>query len=173
MASEPNSSEPSANSNASKDEDWYLECSDDEVYSKGGYIKGKMTSWQPDPKDVVELLEAFDKNGAEGIKLEWTCPGKRPLTPETESEYSDDSDDEAAREAAKAAMDFEFDAEEDLKMTPTLASGRKGLPGSAKRELTGSARKRTSTFSNVLNRVQKEQQAQRKLNEVKPTGTPS
>merc|ERR1711863_66958 len=165
MASETEkSSESNTDIKSQVDQDWYVECSDDEVYTKSGYVRGKMSSWQPDPKDVVELLETSEKNGSESITLDWTCPGRRPLTPSTESEYSD-SDDEARREAAKAAMDFDFDADEDLKMTPTFASGRKGLPGSAQRELKGSARKRTSDYKSIVSNLKKEQQ-QRKLNEA-------
>ena len=55
-------------------------------------------------------------------------------------------------------MDFDFDADEDLKMTPTLASGRKGPPGSAQRELKGSARKRTSDYKSILSNLKKEQE---------------
>ena len=151
------------------DNDWYVQCSDEEVYTKGGYIKGKMSSWEPaDPKDIVELFESIDKNGAESIQLEWSCSGRRPLTPSTESEYSD-SDDEAAKESAKAAMDFEFDADEDLNMTPTLASGRKSLPGSAQRELKGSARKRTTDYKSILSNLER----QRKLDEAEKAASSS
>ena len=172
MASETEkSSENNTDIKSQVDQDWYVECSDDEVYTKSGYVKGKMSSWQPDPKDVVELLETIEKNGSESVTLDWTCPGRRPLTPSTESEYSD-SDDEARREAAKAAMDFEFDADEDLKMTPTLASGRKGPPGSAQRELKGSARKRTSDYKSILSNLKKEQE-QRKAENKNTGSTPS
>ena len=175
MSSESNQISDSKPEKASNDKnDWYAECSDEEVYTKGGYIKGKMSAWEPDPKAIVELYQAIDKNGAESIQLEWTCPGRRPLTPSTESEYSD-SDDEAAKNSAKAALDFEFDANEDLNVTPTLASARKSLPGSAKRELTGSARKRTTDYRSILSNLER----QRKIDEAEkaaastPTGPPS
>ena len=160
MSSETNkSTEAISVSNSVNDTDWYVECSDEEVYTKGGYVKGKMTSWKPEPKDVIELSENFAKNGAESINLEWKCPGRRPLTPSTESEYSD-SGDEAATEAANRskAMDFDFDTTDDsLKMTPALASGRN------QRELTGSARKRTSNFSSILNNARREQQQNQRI----------
>ena len=159
MSSETNkSAEAISASNSVNDTDWYVECSDEEVYTKSGYVKGKMTSWKPEPKDVIELSENFDKNGTESINLDWKCPGRRPLTPSTESEYSD-SGDEAATEAANRskAMDFDFDTDSDLKMTPTLASGRN------QRELTGSARKRTSNFSSILNNARREQQQNQRI----------
>ena len=160
MSSETNkSAEAISASNSVNDTDWYVECSDEEVYTKSGYVKGKMTSWKPEPKDVIELSENFDKNGTESINLDWKCPGRRPLTPSTESEYSD-SGDEAATEAANRskAMDFDFDTTDDsLKMTPTLASGRN------QRELTGSARKRTSNFSSILNNARREQQQNQRI----------
>ena len=71
-----------------------------------------------------------------------------------------DSGDEAATEAANRskAMDFDFDTTDDsLKMTPTLASGRN------QRELTGSARKRTSNFSSILNNARREQQQNQRI----------
>jgi len=144
------------NSTLNEDKDWYVECSDDECYTKGGYVKGKMTSWQPDdPKDIVELFETIDKNGAESITLDWTCHARRPLTPSTESEYSD-SDEDAAKESAKANMDFDFDIDADLNTTPTLAASRKALPGSAQRELKGSARKRTTDYKSILSNLDRQ-----------------
>lgn len=170
MASEPaKDSGPTAESGPDKEQDLFVECSDDEVYTKDGYVKGKMTSWQPKSDEVVELLENLTyQNGAESVVLDWTCPGRRPLTPSTESEYSD-SDDEAAKEAAKAALDFEFDADEDLKMTPTLSSGRKSL--TSLRELKGSARKRTSDYKSILNNLERH----RKMDEAEKAAstTPS
>ena len=77
-------SDAKPNSTLPEDKNWYVECSDDECYKKGGYVKGQMTNWQPDdPKDIVELFEAIDKNGAESITLDWTCHARRPLTPST------------------------------------------------------------------------------------------
>ena len=136
-------------------EDWYVECSDEEVYKSRKYVKGQMTHWQPNPSDIVEIFSEIDKNGPESIKLDWTCHGRRPLTPSTESEYSD-SGDEAAKESAKAAMDFDFDADEDLNTTPSLAASRKTLPGSAQRELKGSARKRTSDYKSILSNLERQ-----------------
>ena len=134
------------------DPDWYIECSDEEEYNKRGYEKGKMAEWEPEPQKMVEVLENYEKNGIDGITLDWQCPSKRPLTPSTESEYSD-SEDEDSKNEAKASMDFDFDNEDltDLKSTPTLASSR-----NAKRELTGSARKRTTDYNSILSKMQRE-----------------
>ena len=138
----------------SEEADWFAQCSDEEVYKKGNFVKGQMSNWEPDPKEMVEILNAIDKGGPESIRLDWTCTGRRPLTPSTESEHSD-SGDETAKEAAKSAMDFDFDADEDLNTTPTLAASRKTLPGSAQRELKGSARKRTTDYKSILSNIER------------------
>lgn len=159
---------PSESKPVSKeDEDWFVQCSDEEVYTKNNYVKGKMAEWQPEPKEIVEILSSIDKNGAESITLDWKCHARRPLTPSTESEYSD-SGDEAEREAAKAAMDFDFDADDDMKSTPTLAASRKNLPGSAQRELKGSARKKTTDYKSILSNIER----QRKLDEAEKNAGP-
>ena len=153
------------------DPDWYIECSDEEEYTKRGYQKGKMKHWEPEPSKMIETLENYEQNGIQGMALDWTCHAKRPLTPSTESEYSD-SDDEAAKNEAKASMDFDFDNEDlsDLKSTPTLASSRK-LTGSAKRELTGSARKRTTDYNSILSKMQRERKTDE--SEAKTDTTPT
>jgi len=156
MSSNESGQTSDAKPNSTEDKNWYVECSDDECYKKGGYVKGQMTNWQPDnPKDIVELFEAIDKNGAESITLDWTCHARRPLTPSTESEYSD-SDGDAAKDSTKNAMDFDFDVDDDLNTTPTLAAGRKTLPGSAQRELKGSARKRTTDYKSILSNLERQ-----------------
>jgi hypothetical protein len=152
---------------ATKDnEDWYVACSDEEVYTKPRYVKGKMETWAPEPKEMIELLESIDKTSGESVPLEWNC-NRRPPTPSTESEYSD-SDDEAARlEAAKAAKDFDFDADEDMNTTPTMS--RKSLPGSAQRELKGSARKKTTDLKSILSNIQRH----RKIDEAAASSDPA
>ena len=175
MSSESGQTSDSAGKpNPTEDKDWYIECSDDEVYTKGKYVKGKMTSWQPDdPKEIVDLFEAIDKKGAESVTLDWTCHGRRPLTPSTESEYSD-SDDDAAKESAKAAMDFDFDTEDmDLNSTPTLAASRKGLPGSAQRELKGSARKRTTDYKSILSNLERQRKQDEAGKAAEAASTPN
>ncbi len=157
----------SAGASAKEEDNWYVECSDEEVYTKGGYVKGQMKSWEPPPEEMVEILEKLDKEGAQSLTLDWTCPGRRPLTPSTESEYSD-SDDEAARLEAKAAKDFDFDADDDMNVTPTMA--RRNMPGSANRELKGSARKRTTNLKSILSSMERH----RKMDEAeKKSSTPS
>lgn len=150
----------------SKDnEDWFVACSDEEVYRQEGCVRGKMSDWRPNPEETLRLLQTLDQSGPEALKLEWQCGGRRPPTPSTESEYSD-SDDEAARlEAAKAAKDFDF-ADEDEPKTP-LASRR---PGSAQRELKGSARKKTTDLKSILSSMERH----RKMDEAgKQPSTPT
>ena len=79
----------------------------------------------------------------------------KPFLPSIESEYSD-SDGDAAKDSAKNAMDFDFDVDDDLNTTPTLAAGRKTLPGSAQRELKGSARKRTTDYKSILSNLERQ-----------------
>lgn len=145
-------------------ESWYVECSDEEVYKDNKYVKGQMKNWQPaESKDIIDILETIDKNGAESIKLDWTCHARRPLTPATESEYSDsDNDESAAQKSAKAAaMDFDF--EDDLNSTPMMSSMTR-KPG---QELKGSARKRTTDYKAILSNIER----QRKLDVAEKTTT--
>lgn len=147
-----------------KDSDsWYVECSDEEVYKDNKYTKGKMKSWQPaESKDIIDIIETIDKNGAESIKLDWTCHARRPLTPATESEYSDSDDDESAQKSAKAAAALDFDFEDDLNSTPTMMSSMTRKPG---QELKGSARKRTTDYKAILSNIER----QRKLDVAEKT----
>ena len=73
----------------------------------------------------------------------------------TESECSD-SDEDTTKETSKANMDFDFDVDDDLNSTPTLAASRKALPGSAQRELKGSARKRTTDYKSILSNLDRQ-----------------
>lgn len=63
--------------NNDDNDDWCVECSDEENYGSSSNQKG---AWEPDPKIIVELYEKLAKG--EKLELEWKCPGRRSPSPE-------------------------------------------------------------------------------------------
>lgn len=180
-----------------QDEDeFYLSCSDEEDYNETGDSKGKMKEWRPKKtEDAIRMAEAAINNPGGVINLRWQCPGRRPRTPNQDEEYETDEDEAAAKftssgqmsaaqseaaaksAAANAAMDFDFDDEVTAKpgaamgMTPT----RRPLHPGQQRELKGSARKKTSSFNNIVSNLKRHRQidAANKAKMAAMTGMPT
>lgn len=163
------------------DPDWYVACSDEEVYTETGLPKGKLgTAWRPKSEDVVTMFERIQREGT--LPLRWVCPGRRPPTPQPlgdddEYETDDDSDDEKNAHGTNVATpsahekndDFDFDVD-DSSATPKLTP-RRPL---GQRELKGSARKKTTSFNNVLSNMKRHRQmdAANRAAHQNPTPTP-
>lgn len=73
------------NGESSNNDDWVVECSDDELAGVGD-------DWQPPPAELENLYEEICKNGI--IHLEWKCPGRRPPSPIGNEEPSDNTNEE-------------------------------------------------------------------------------
>lgn len=144
------------------DPDWYLECSDEEVYRETGLSKGQLgpDKWRPKPEEAVKLFNRIAADENKLLNLRYVPPGRRPPTPDPNEYETDDSEEEvAANPAASAGEDkndgFDFDADEDDPATP-VTTPRRPLGGS--RELKGSARKKTTSFNSVLSNMKRHRQ---------------
>ena len=83
-------------SDLDKEEDWCVECSDDELYGSKD-AKGK---WEPAASDIIELYDKISKGQA--LTLEWKCQGRRSPSPEkTEDAESAKDNSEVAKEEEK------------------------------------------------------------------------
>ena len=154
------------------DDDWFVCCSDEEKYTSTGCAKGKL-EWNPPEQEMMFLLEKIEaaKSAQDDplkpvfpFTLDWKCPGRRPPTPsdasEEEDDDYDDDDDEAAAAAAQAqaqAAGFEFDTADEI-----VPSGTPLAKLSTSKELRGSARKKTSDLSSILNNMKRH----RKIDEM-------
>ena len=68
------------------EDDWCVECSDDEKYNPTKIEKGV---WEPESEDIKCLYEKLAKG--ENFTLEWKCHGRRSPTPERQPEDMDSS----------------------------------------------------------------------------------
>ncbi len=161
---------------ATEDDDWYVRCSDDEIYSELGMSGGNLgvDAWRPSAVEIVTLFGSLEATRGGVLPLEWHCAGRRPPSPASDEEYASDEDNgrSAATATAGAAatasaapgapadgasdksiMDFDVDADES---TARLVTPRRAPIGS--RELKGSARKKTTDFNNILNNMKRHRQ---------------
>lgn len=65
-------------------EDWNIECSDDEFKDCKG-------PWEPKPEEIDRLYTLLDNN--EYQELQWKCPGYRSPSPEIQEEPEEESND--------------------------------------------------------------------------------
>lgn len=147
------------------DPDWFVEASDEEVYEETGCEKGDL-KWKLSSADALVAYGQMESHPDGILPLRYRNPGRRPPTPPDQEyalagEEDDDASDSAAEEgdsaaaaasgqAADKSMDFDF-AED----TPASSLTPRRTPGTgpANRELKGSARKKTTKFSDVIDNV--------------------
>lgn len=41
-----------------------------------------MNEWYPEPSEIYSMYKILESGNAASLKLEWTCPGRRELTPD-------------------------------------------------------------------------------------------
>ncbi|KAJ8668079.1 hypothetical protein QAD02_009742 [Eretmocerus hayati] len=115
------------------EEDWSVECSDDEKYEVDPKV-----GWIHKPEDIVTLIEGLEKNNRV-LELEWKCPGRREPSPVTTPNHEEDlSDDYKPKEKS----DFDFMDEMSSPRLPVRRAGE-STP-------KGSARKKTASFNGAL-----------------------
>ena len=149
------------------EDDWFVPCRDKEVYKETGCVEGKL-KWGLKPAEADKLYHQIIAHPQGIIPLRWACPGRRPPTPSDEEDLEseeDEGEDEDKDTGANAANDFDF--EEDA--PPSALTPRRPAPGS--RELKGSARKKTTSFSNVISNMKRHQKMDA-ANRSKAGGTP-
>ncbi|XP_011495410.1 PREDICTED: PAXIP1-associated glutamate-rich protein 1 [Ceratosolen solmsi marchali] len=115
------------------EEDWAVECSDDEKYEvdpKNGWIHSA--------EDIVSLIEGLENNDRV-LELEWKCPGRREPSPVTMNNHQQDLLNEYK---PKEKSDFDFMDEMSSPRLPVRRVGESTPKGSAK--------KKTASFNGVL-----------------------
>ncbi|XP_076232561.1 PTIP binding protein Pa1 [Calliopsis andreniformis] len=116
------------------EEDWTVECSDDEKYE----INGK-SEWTLKPEDVLTLIEALEAKNR-NLELEWKCPGRRGPSPILSNNRQQDSSSQEYKTEEKS--DFDFMDEMSSPRLPVRRIGESTPKGSAK--------KKTASFNGVL-----------------------
>lgn len=105
------------------EDDWYVECSDEEVTVKKGV-------YEPPPEVIEKLYDMLDN----GImpELKWQSPGYRPPTP-TNLPTTPTKEENAASDEKS---DFDFMDEMNTPRLPVRRDGEAGPKGSAKKKTT-------------------------------------
>lgn len=117
------------------EDDWSVECSDDEKYE----VDGK-NEWNLKPDDILTLIEALETNN-KVLELDWKCPGKRGPSPIlSNNRQQDNGSQEYKTESEKS--DFDFMDEMSSPRLPVRRTGESTPRGSAK--------KKTASFNGVL-----------------------
>ncbi|KAK3596547.1 hypothetical protein CHS0354_013231 [Potamilus streckersoni] len=132
-------------------DDWYVDCSDDEKYNPTHQPLG---TWEPAPEDILDLFEKLQKNKV--LELHWKCPGRLP--PESENRDEENPKDiemeQEKEEETKPLQPTEFDFDDDTS-EPTAKLTPRRTPGSAPK-----TPKRVARMDKVLQDIM----TQRKLN---------
>ncbi|XP_056630322.1 PAXIP1-associated glutamate-rich protein 1 [Diorhabda carinulata] len=116
------------------EDDWNIECSDDELKDSKG-------PWEPNPEEIDRLYTMLE-NG-EMQELIWKCPGYRSPSPEATEEPDQEDDNKESEEPT----DFDF---MDEVSSPKLKIRNKG-----EETLKGSAKKKTTSLDSVLNNMRR------------------
>ncbi|KAF0767372.1 Uncharacterized protein FWK35_00003518 [Aphis craccivora] len=130
-----------------------IECSDDENY---GFKQNQMNECYPEPSEIYSLYKALETANVASLKLEWTCPGRRELTPD-DSQVSQNTTNELC-DIAESLDQSDFDFQEDIShMNLNRMDGKK--------ELKGSAKKKTTSLDAVLSNMARHQKLDNMLDE--------
>ncbi|XP_006607237.1 PAXIP1-associated glutamate-rich protein 1 isoform X2 [Apis laboriosa] len=116
------------------EEDWSIECSDDEKYEMDG-----KNEWTLKPDDILTLIEALETNNRVS-ELEWKCPGRRGPSPIPSNNRQQDNGSQEYK--AEEKSDFDFMDEMSSPRLPVRRTGESTPKGSAK--------KKTASFNGVL-----------------------
>ncbi|KAJ8926552.1 hypothetical protein NQ314_021068 [Rhamnusium bicolor] len=116
------------------EEDWDIECSDEEYKDCKG-------PWEPKPEEIDRLYTMLE-NG-ETQELHWKCPGYRSPSPETTEEPEQDTDSKEPEEQS----DFDFMDE--------LTSPKLKIRNRGEETLKGSAKKKTASLDGVINNMRR------------------
>lgn len=116
------------------EEDWLIECSDDEKYEMDG-----KNEWNLKPDDILTLIEALEANNRVS-ELEWKCPGRRGPSPVPSNNRQQDNGSQEYK--AEEKSDFDFMDEMSSPRLPVRRTGESTPKGSAK--------KKTASFNGVL-----------------------
>lgn len=116
------------------DEEWSIECSDEEKYETD--VKNE---WTFKSEDILSLIEALEANNRV-LELEWKCPGRRGPSPVPSNNRQQDHGSQEYKTEEKS--DFDFMDEMSSPRLPVRRLGESAPKGSAK--------KKTASFNGVL-----------------------
>ncbi|XP_059487254.1 PAXIP1-associated glutamate-rich protein 1 [Neocloeon triangulifer] len=123
-----------------RDEDWSVDCSDDERYAAKDE---KSSNWIPAASEIQRMFETLEKRQV--LDISWQCPGKRNPKAEEGNLVTNELEEE---EEIPNNTDFDF---ADETATPKL---RRSLDPNAR----GSARKKTTSLDSVLSNMRRHRQ---------------
>ncbi|KAK6184547.1 hypothetical protein SNE40_006997 [Patella caerulea] len=159
-----------------EDDDWCIDCSDDEKYNPTQLRKGV---WEPKPEDVISLFEKLEKDRF--IELRWQCPGRRPPDADKKEEDTEEKipekevlDEQPKEEEKKPVAPSEFDFDDMDSSVSTVITPRR-TPGSSK---TPRSIKKVARMDKVLNDMKRQRDADREARRVyghgrSPSGSPA
>lgn len=133
------------------EEDWKVECSDDEKYLSQRDDHGGR-SWEPSPEDIIRLYTTLVEKGT--LELEWRCPGRRsPSVHSNESEGAERRAVEEDQTKMSEPNEFDFDDDEgpDTSCSPKITPRRRAAPAS-------SVQKRVAKFDKVVFDVRRQRE---------------
>ncbi|XP_025424500.1 uncharacterized protein LOC112693574 isoform X3 [Sipha flava] len=107
-----------------------------------------MNECYPEPSEIFSLYKTLESGNASSLKLEWICPGRRELTPD-DSQVSQNSTNDLC-DITDSLDQSDFNFQEDISH---IDLNRKD----GKKELKGSAKKRTTSFNTVLSNMARHQ----------------
>ncbi|XP_077554636.1 PAXIP1-associated glutamate-rich protein 1-like [Haemaphysalis longicornis] len=133
------------------EEDWKVDCSDEEKYLPPRDDHGGTSDWEPRPEEIVELYTTLAEKGS--LELEWRCPGRR--SPSVHSNESEGADRRAvAEDETKTSEPNEFDFDDegpDPSCSPKITPRRRAAPVS-------SVQKRVAKFDKVVFDVRRQRE---------------
>ena len=133
-----------------EEDDWYAACSDEEKYNPAKRDNG---TWEPDPKDIVELLSKVARGDA--THLQWRCPGRRSPTPERDEEAmdaKDNTEEESKEEERVEETKFDFDEDFGESEKPLAITPRRTPGGPAK---TPKSNRRVASLDKIMNDIRR------------------
>lgn len=116
------------------EEDWSVECSDDEKYE----IDGK-NEWTLKSDDILTLIEALEANNRV-LELEWKCPGRRGPSPVLSNNRKQDN----------GSQEYKIEEKSDFDFMDEMSSPRLPVRRIGESTPKGSAKKKTASFNGVL-----------------------
>ncbi|XP_033222151.1 PAXIP1-associated glutamate-rich protein 1 [Belonocnema kinseyi] len=140
------------------EEDWSVECSDDEKYEADS--KGE---WVFKSDEIITLIEGLDTNNRI-LELEWKCPGRRGPSPVPSNNHQQDHN----------LQDYKTEEKSDFDFMDEMASPR--IPVRRVGEITpkGSAKKKTASFNGVLSTMLRHRRLeQQEINSTPKKSEPS
>ncbi|XP_046735447.1 uncharacterized protein LOC124404950 [Diprion similis] len=116
------------------DEEWSVECSDDEKYEATA-----ANEWTLQPESIMTLIEGLEANH-HVLELEWKCPGRRGPSPVPTNNRQQDH----------TSQDYKTEEKSDFDFMDEMSSPRMPVRRVGESTPKGSAKKKTASFNGVL-----------------------